>query len=102
MPITSSAIKKAKQDTVSRERNRVLRDEYKRASKTVRRFVLAGDVKKAKEALTEAYSKLDIAAKKNILHKNNAARRKSRLAALLKETKAATPAKKDAPKKPKA
>ncbi len=70
---------------VARERNRVLRDEYKKASKTVRKFVLAGDLKKAEEALKTAYSKLDIAAKKNILHKNNASRRKARLSQLIKK-----------------
>jgi small subunit ribosomal protein S20 len=85
MPITSSAIKKAKQDIVARRRNRVIRDEYKSASKKVRRLALAGDLKKAQEALTEAYSKIDIAAKKKVLHKNNASRRKSRLAALIKK-----------------
>ena len=68
---------------VARERNRVFRDDYKKASKDVRKLALAGDTKKAAEALREAYSKIDKAAKKNILHKNNAARRKSRLAALL-------------------
>lgn len=99
MPITSSAIKKARQDVVSRERNRVIRDDYKKASKNFRRLVLAGDMKKAKEALVEAYSKIDKAAKRNVLHKNNAARRKSRLAALLKETPKAAPAKNSAPKK---
>lgn len=91
MPVTSSAIKKDKQDKKARQRNRVIRDDYKKASKNVRNLVKAGDLKKAKEALTEAYSKLDIAAKKNVLHKNNASRRKSRLSNLIqgsqKETK---------------
>lgn len=94
MPVTSSAIKKAKQDTVARERNRVVRDDYKKASKEVRKLVLAGDIKKAKEALASAYSKIDKAAKKKVIHKNNASRRKSRLAALFApEKKEATPKK---------
>lgn len=88
MPITSSATKKARQDVVARERNRVVRDAYKKASKNVRKLVLAGETKKAQEALKEAYSKIDVAAKKNILHNNNASRRKARLAALLKKDKA--------------
>jgi small subunit ribosomal protein S20 len=94
MPITSSAIKKSRQDVKSREHNRGLRDEYKKAVKTVKSFVDAGETKKAQEALKEAYSKLDRAAKKNVLHKNNAARRKSRLSSLLstnKVVKTATP-----------
>jgi len=84
MPITSSATKKARQDTVARERNRIVRDDYKKASKDVRKLMLLGDTKKATEALKVAYSKIDIAAKKKVLHKNNASRRKARLAALLK------------------
>lgn len=102
MPVTSSAIKKARQDVVARERNRVFRDDYKKASKEVRKLVMVGDTKKATEALREAYSKIDKATKKNILHKNNAARRKSRLAALLRiqpEAKKETPAKKAPVKK---
>ena len=69
---------------VARRRNRIIRDGYKKASKDVRRLMLAGDTKKAAEALKIAYSKIDIAAKKKVLHKNNASRRKARLAALLK------------------
>lgn len=93
MPVTSSAIKKARQDKVARERNRVVRDEYKLASKNLRKLVALGDTKGAAAELKKAYSKIDKAAKKNILHKNNAARRKSRLAALLAKS---TPAQKKA------
>lgn len=100
MPITSSAIKKARQDVVARERNRVIRDEYKKASKELRKLVQAGETKKAAEALTVAYSKIDKAAKKKILHKNNASRRKARLAALLKKPlEANKPASKKKPTK---
>ncbi|MBW6432073.1 30S ribosomal protein S20 [Patescibacteria group bacterium] len=83
MPVTSSAIKKAKQDKKARERNRLVRDDYKKASKEVRKLVNVGDFKKANVALVTAYSKLDKAAKRNILHPNNASRRKARLAALI-------------------
>lgn len=82
MPVIKSAIKKARQDRVARERNRVVRFEYKAAAKKVRKLIKLGDFKKAAEALKEAYSKIDKAAKKNVIHKNNAARRKSRLARL--------------------
>lgn len=82
MPVIKSAIKKARQDVKAREHNRALRDEYKEASKKVRDLVKSGEIKKATEALKEAYSKIDRAAKKNIVHDNNAARRKSRLAAI--------------------
>jgi small subunit ribosomal protein S20 len=84
MPVTTSAIKKSKQDKKARERNRVIRDDYKKAVKAYRGFIKEGNTKKAGKALSVAFSKIDIAAKRNILHKNNAARRKSRLAALTK------------------
>jgi len=85
MPVTSSAIKKARQDKKARAHNRVLRDAYKKAAKKVRSLAEAGETEKADRALKEAYSKIDIAAKKNIIHKNNAARRKARLAKLVAE-----------------
>lgn len=83
MPIIKSAIKKAKQDEKARELNRGLKDEFRKASKEVRKLVLSGKMEEAKKALDQAYSKLDKAAKRNVIHKNNASRRKSRLAALL-------------------
>jgi small subunit ribosomal protein S20 len=88
MPVIKSAIKKAKQDIHAREHNRGIRDEYKEASKKVRRLAELGDTKKATEALKEAYSKIDRAAKRNIIHKNNAARRKARLSLLFKKPEA--------------
>ena len=96
MPITSSAIKKARQDVTAREHNRVIRDEFKKAVKDVKKLVATGETKKAQEALKSAYSTIDRAAKKKIIHKNNAARRKSRLAALLSKK---TPEKKAEPPK---
>lgn len=91
MPITKSAIKKSRQDVKARNRNRVIRDELKTASKKVIKLAQSGKTKEAQEALKEAYSKLDKAAKKNVVHKNNASRRKARLASLFKkETKKET------------
>lgn len=98
MPVTSSAIKKAKQDKKSRVHNRTIRDAYKKASKDVRTLVESGDLKKAKEALVSAYSKIDIATKKNVIHKNNAARRKARLSLLVKKADESKPKKAPAKK----
>lgn len=86
MPVIKSAIKKARQDERARKRNRVIRDNYKAAAKKVRKLAESKDAKKAAEALKEAYSKIDVAAKKGIIHKNNASRRKKRLAATVKGT----------------
>jgi small subunit ribosomal protein S20 len=98
MPIIKSAIKKQKQDIKARKHNRGIRDSYKSAVKQVKKLVESGDHKKATETLKEAYSKIDKAAKKNVLHKNNAARRKSRLAAIVKNQKIAKNLKKGAKK----
>lgn len=98
MPIIKSAIKKQRQDIKARKHNREIRDAYKDATKNVKKLVDTGDIKKATEALKEAYSKIDKATKRNVLHKNNAARRKSRLAAIVKNQKVAKNAKKGAKK----
>lgn len=87
MPITKSAIKKARQDVKARKHNRAIRVDYKEAAKEVKKFALAGDLKKAQEALKKAYSELDKAAKRNVLHKNNASRRKSRLSEIIVKAK---------------
>jgi small subunit ribosomal protein S20 len=74
-----SAIKRNKQNEKRRVRNRV----YRGAARTFvarARVALAGkDEVAAKEATLAAVSALDKAAQKGVLHKNNAARRKSRL-----------------------
>ncbi|MDD3481263.1 MAG: 30S ribosomal protein S20 [Patescibacteria group bacterium] len=87
MPVTTSAIKKARQDIRNREQNRVIRDAAKLAVKKVRKLAEAGKKKEAEEALRDAYSKIDKAAKKNIIHKNSAARKKARLSKLLTKDK---------------
>jgi small subunit ribosomal protein S20 len=100
MPVIKSAIKKDRQDKKARIHNRVISDEYKKAVKAVKKLVLAGDTKKAAEAMNKAYSSIDKAAKKKVLHKNNAARRKSRLAAILAtDTKTEAKPKKETAKK---
>jgi small subunit ribosomal protein S20 len=47
--------------------------------KKVRALIAAGKAVEANEALQDAVSALDKAAEKGVIHKNNAARRKSRL-----------------------
>lgn len=80
MPNTSSAQKAMRQ---SRRRNAInLRTRYKHksATKTVRTLVTEGNATEAAEALKKAMSAIDKAVKKNVLHKNTASRKKSRLA----------------------
>ena len=67
-----------------RERRDTLRARVvKSAAKThvgkARRLIAAGALSDAEQALKDAVRALDKAAEKHIIHKNNAARRKSRL-----------------------
>ncbi len=55
--------------------------------KKVRKLVAAGKKDEAATLLASAYKALDKAAKKNIIHKNNAARVKSQLANLVSKSK---------------
>lgn len=61
----------------ARVRNQRQRSTMKSAVRTVRAATSPDD---AKKALADAMSKVDKAAKKNVIHKNAAARLKSRLA----------------------
>lgn len=60
--------------------NKVDRIKYKEAKKEVVDLVKAGKKAEAKKKLQKAYSLIDKAAKKHVLHKNTAARYKSALA----------------------
>ena len=66
-----------------REFNLKTKDLVKDTVKEVRRLLKAGDKSKAAEAMRKAMSALDKAAKKHVIHKNTAARKKSRLSKAL-------------------
>jgi small subunit ribosomal protein S20 len=73
-----SQIKRNKQNDKRRLRNRVYRGTARIAVKSARTAIEAG-VPESKAALISAISALDKAAEQGVLHRNNAARRKSRL-----------------------
>lgn len=68
-----------RQSAQRRERNRGARSEMRSAVKKVRGAVATGDAKTAQEALAGAMQVIDRSAKKGVVHKNAAARTKSRL-----------------------
>ena len=72
MPILKSAIKKLKQDKKRTKVNKVYRENLRQAVKQARK-------EKTVKAVRLTYSALDLAAKKKVIHKNKAARLKSRL-----------------------
>ena len=61
----------------ARQRNKAVRSELKTAIKAVRAAVEANDVEAAQAAANKAGRLLDKAASKGIIHKNQAAQRKS-------------------------
>ena len=75
-----SAIKRNKQNEKKRIRNRIYRGTARTYVARARIAINQKDAKAAKAATLEAISALDKAAQKGVIHKNNAARRKSRLA----------------------
>jgi small subunit ribosomal protein S20 len=74
----TSQIKRNRQNTKRRLRNRNIRGAA-RSSLNQARTAMAKDAPESKEAVMSAISELDQAAGKGVIHKNNAARLKSRL-----------------------
>ena len=80
MANTSSAKKAVRSSEKKRLYNVKTKDKYKSARKAVVEALAKGDVKDAQGKLSSAYKQIDKAAKNNVLHRNTAARYKSRLA----------------------
>lgn len=80
MPNIKSSIKSMKIDAKRRARNVSEKIRMKRAQKLVLAAIAAGDAAKAKELLPAAHKAIDQAAANNTIHKNAAARKKSKLA----------------------
>ena len=79
MANTRSAIKRMRQNPKRRIRNRVYVARTRTFVKKAREAIEEGEAEPAKAATLKAIRELDKAAEKGVLHKNNAARRKSRL-----------------------
>ncbi len=84
MANTKSARKAARQSERRRKHNASLRSELRTAVKNATKAVQAGDKTVAQKVFREAMSVVDRIADKDIIHKNKAARHKSRLAARIK------------------
>ena len=67
-----------------RQHNASLRSELRTAVKNVRKAIDGGDKSAARTVYQGAVSTIDSIADKNIIHKNKAARHKSRLSAAIK------------------
>ena len=95
MANTKSAQKAIRVQAKQTARNKPVRSYVKTAITKARHLTKEKDMEAAKAAVKEASVALDKAAKKGLIHPNNAARRKSRLAKSLNAAQKA----KDAPTK---
>ena len=75
-----SQIKRIRTNNKAAERNRAVRSELKTVIRAVREAVAAGDKAAATAALALAGKKIDKAVSKGVIHKNQAANRKSAIA----------------------
>jgi small subunit ribosomal protein S20 len=84
MANTAQARKRARQSVKQNAHNTSQRSALRTAIKAVRKAIESGDKAAAAQVFQTSVSTLDRIADKKIIHKNKAARHKSRLAAALK------------------
>jgi small subunit ribosomal protein S20 len=82
MANTRSAAKQARGAIRRRARNRVQTATVRTSEKKIRALAKAGNKEEAIKLLPEFQSQIDRAAKRGVIHKNNASRHKARVAAL--------------------
>ena len=87
MPNTKSAKKRLRQNLVHRARNRSIKRAVRTQCRKVREAVKAGDMERAESEFRLAAKQLDRAGTKNVIHRNAAARVKSRLSAKIRALK---------------
>lgn len=84
MANSAQARKRARQNVSQRDRNTSLRSELRTAIKHVRKAIESADKTNAQAALKASVATIDSIADKGIIHKNKAARHKSRLSAAIR------------------
>ena len=88
MPNCKSAEKRLRQNVVRKARNKAIKSSIKTQVKKVLSAAEAGEVATAEEQYKLAAKGLDRAGARNIIHRNAAARQKSRLQRAIKKAKA--------------
>ncbi len=83
MPIIKSAIKRAKQNEVRKARLLPYRTHLKTMMRAYMDLIKEGKKDEARKLLPKVFKTIDISAKKNLIHRNNADRKKSRLSRLI-------------------
>jgi small subunit ribosomal protein S20 len=84
MANSAQARKRARQASAQRDSNMSQRSEFRTAIKKVRKAIEAGDKTAAQQVFQASMSLIDSIADKQIVHKNKAARHKSRLSMAVK------------------
>jgi len=79
MANTKSAVKRIRQAEKRRARNRFHRSRMRTAVRKLREMIDGGQSNDAREALTGTLGLIDATAQKGVIHRNAAARTKSRL-----------------------
>ena len=79
MPNIKASVKSVKKDAKRRARNVFEKDRLKKAQKQVLAAIASGNAAEAQKLLPAAHKAIDQAAANNTIHKNNAARKKSKL-----------------------
>lgn len=86
MANTKSAAKRSRQAVVRTERNSSVLTGLKNQQKKFRKAIAEGNLEAAKAGYQSVVSALDKAAKRGVIHKNVANRRKSQISRALKPT----------------
>lgn len=84
MANTAQARKRARQSEKRRQHNAALKSEMRTSIKKVRKLIASGDKTGAQSALSASFSTIDSVVSKGVVHRNTAARNKSRLSAAIK------------------
>ena len=100
MPIIKQAIKRVRQAKVRTARNKKVINEMKSMIKLFLGYINNAETEKAVKVLPEVVRSIDMAKKKNLIHKNNAANKKSRLQKLLTALQSGKLVKKEEVKRP--
>ncbi len=85
MPNTKTAIKRTKTNLKRTERNKAVRTLIKSSIRRYQNVLASDNIEEAKKSLAIVFKNIDKAVAKRIVHKNNAARKKSQLSRMLND-----------------
>lgn len=97
MPILKSAKKRVRQNKTAHARNHARASRMRSLYKNLIKWFSGGEIEKANSFFDDAQKEIDLCAKNNLIHKNNAARKKSRLAKLKNAAEKSAPKKAEKP-----